>query len=394
MKSRWGLDCNLCPDLVLIATCFFILAYYSLKRKKQTSYYILAFSFLAVSAYAYGVSWFMLPFMTTALVIYLVRSKKISTKQLLWSSLIMILLAIPIILFAYNLFFGGEEFKLGPITIISMEGKRHAETTLMNQDPFIQKIGTHIYYSIKLLIKGIDTHNWNYIGLWGQFYNIIGIPFIVYFFFIKLKNKNFKAIDIFFIIWAISCLPILIFVSPNVNHWNLLWFPLIYCCGCGIYMFIHRFKKMTYIIIPLFTICFLCFIYQYFDFYSPQNKGKLWKSSGFNYTLEEIVKFVKQKDLDNIYYSGHLYLGIDNGATMVLFHQPMDPHLIKRERRYNGSHNLVKSCGKDYFFLRDSIIPKPKTAYVIFDDRSEGLNIDFSKFNKQSFESCIVLWND
>lgn len=394
MKSRWALDCNVCPDLVLIAISFFILAYYSSISKRQTFYYILGFSFLSISAYAYGVSWLMLPFITILLIVLLIKNRKITTKQVILSGTILVILAIPIILFAFNLFFDGDEFKLGPITIISMEGKRHSETSIWGQGYFFQRISIYIYRSIKLLFIGYDGLNWNGIGIWGQFYNIFAIPFAVYYFFVNIKAKSFNTIDLFFIIWAISCLPIMIFVSPNVNHWNLLWFPLLYFCGCGIYMIINKFKKSIYIIIPLFSIFFCFFIYQYFNYYSPRNKGDLWEFSGFNYTLEKPVKFVDKKDLDMIYYSGYNYSGYDDDASVVLFYTPMDPNLIKRKKTNNGNHNLIQSCGKNHFYLPDSIVPKPKTAYVISEDKLDGLNIDFSKFNKQDFESHIVLWND
>ncbi|WP_108821924.1 glycosyltransferase family 39 protein [Dysgonomonas sp. Marseille-P4361] len=393
MKSRWGLDCNVCPDLVLIGLCFFILAYYSPIIKKQTIYYILGFSFLAIAAYGYGVSWLMLPFMVIALVVYLIRKKKITTKQILLGGTVMLLLAIPIILFAFNLFFDGEEFKLGPITIIGMEAKRDSQTILMSQEPFLRKIGVHIHDSARLLIKGADTLNWNNIEPWGQFYNIIGIPFILYYFYVKLKNKNLSAIDMFFIIWAVSCLPILLFVSPNVNHWNLLWFPLLYFCGCGIYLALNKFKKSIYIIVPLFSICFFIFTYQYFNYYSPKNQGVLWEYSGFNYTVQEPVKFVQQREFDEVYYCGSKYSSMDNGASMILFYMPLDPHSIVH-KKYDGGLNLIHSCGNNFFYLPDSIIPKANTAYVISEDRIGTLEIDFTLFNRQDFDSYAVLWND
>lgn len=396
MKSRWALDCNICPDLVLISICFFILAYYTVKSRKQTILYILGFVCLSASAYAYGISWFMLPIFTVALILYFLKKKRITIKQLLLSSLIMLLLLIPIILFAFNLFFDGEEFQIGPLTIINMEGKRHESTTLLGETSFFGGIYNQAIISSKFLLTGSDALLWNSIKPWGQFYNLLGIPFIIYYFVVNIWRKKFEPIDFFFIIWFIACIPILFLVSPNVNHWNLIWFPLLFFCGSGIYIFVSRFKKAIYVIVPIFTTCFLLFISSYFDLYSPQNKGKLWQYDGFNFKLEEPVKFVREKKFEKVYFSGDYFSAWDNDATIVLFHNPVSPQELVRKKisHSQGKLDLVESFNNNYFQLPEQITPQPNTAYVISEDILNDLEIDYSLFNRQEFDYYIVLWNE
>lgn len=395
MKSRWALDCNICPDLILIAVCFFILAYYTLKSRKQTIFYILGFIFLAISAYAYGISWFMLPLFTIILIVYFLKKKKITTKQLLLSCGIMTLALIPIVLFAFNLFFDGEEYKLGPLTIISMEGRRHEDTTLLGSESVFGYLSDHIRDSLKFLFSGSDGLPWNYIKPWGQFYNILGIPFILYYFIAGVTKRYFKVIDFIFIAWFIACLLILIFVSPNVNHWNLLWFPLMFFCASGLYMIISRFRKAAYVIAPLFLGCFIIFTLQYFDYYSPDNRKRLWYNSGFNYMLEEPVKFISQKNVDRVYFSGYHFSAWDRDASIVLFYNPVEPSKLTHKTIIReGTHTIVDHFNNNFFYLPALIVPEPKTAYVISEDELKGLNIDYSKFNKQDFDFYIVLWNE
>lgn len=395
MKSRWALDCNICPDLVLISVSFFILAYYTLQSRKQTLFYTLGFVFLAISAYAYGVSWFMLPIFTIALVVYLLKVKKITIRQLILSGGIMVLALIPIILFAFNLFFEGKEYQLGPLTIIGMDGKRHESTTLLGKDSFLEYLYSHLWDSGKLLITGSDGLPWNNIKPWGQFYNLLGIPFILFYFIVGFVKKNFKPVDIIFILWFVSCFPILLFVSPNVNHWNLIWVPLIYFCASGIYMVITRFRKATYLIAPLLLGCFIAFSVQYFDYYSPDNRKKLWYNTGFNYMLEEPIKFISQKKVDRVYFSGYHFSAWDKDASIVLFYNPVEPSMLTHKTIIiEGTHTIVDNFNNNFFYMPTLIAPEPKTAYLISEDELEGLEIDYSKFNKQEFDFYIVLWND
>ena len=57
MKSRWGLESNLFPDLILI---FIYLLIKGLEDKNQILYY-LSFAIAGITAYAYGTSYYFLP---------------------------------------------------------------------------------------------------------------------------------------------------------------------------------------------------------------------------------------------------------------------------------------------------------------------------------------------
>ena len=57
MKSRWGLECNLFPDLILLSVCFLVLGL----KKKKTWLQVLAFVCFALSSYSYGTSYLFLP---------------------------------------------------------------------------------------------------------------------------------------------------------------------------------------------------------------------------------------------------------------------------------------------------------------------------------------------
>lgn len=77
MKSRWGMDCNLFPDLILFAVLFLILGI----KKKKSMWQILSFVMLGISSYSYATSYLFLPIFVGITLGYLIYKKEISIKR-------------------------------------------------------------------------------------------------------------------------------------------------------------------------------------------------------------------------------------------------------------------------------------------------------------------------
>ena len=387
MKSRWALDCNISPDLMLIAVCFITYGIYS-QAKKRLIYYILGFIFLALTAYGYGVSWIILPAFCIALFYYLLKKKYITVKELAISTGIMGILLIPLILFAFNnMVFEGETYSIGPLTITLLDKGRHASTTIFGSENLAYDIKASIKKAVFLVFWGTDSHPWNSLRLWGQFYNLLGLPFVIYSFYRYKKYKQTDILDTLFLIWIISCIPVTLFVEPNVNHWNLLWFPLIYFCAKGIYLFITKFQKkvISIGICILFILSFSCFLYEYATFYHPKKENIAWLvSPGFEQHVEDPIKFVQEIDVDKVYFSRIF----PTGAFPILFYHPINPYLLNK-----AESDEETKPGRYYaqsVISIDSISPKPKTAYIISNGEVDKVNL--KDFNVKKFSRFSVLF--
>ena len=77
IKSRWGLESNIFPDIILL---FVYTLIYAFKNKKIYLVY-LAFAIAGISSYAYATSYFFLPIFILSILIYLVRKKDLTTKN-------------------------------------------------------------------------------------------------------------------------------------------------------------------------------------------------------------------------------------------------------------------------------------------------------------------------
>ena len=72
LKSRWGMDCNLFPDLILFAVLFLILGI----KKKKVIWQILSFVMLGISSYSYATSYLFLPIFVGITLGYLIYKKR------------------------------------------------------------------------------------------------------------------------------------------------------------------------------------------------------------------------------------------------------------------------------------------------------------------------------
>jgi len=93
MMSRWALESNLFPTLILLSV-------YMLLKSFQTPKWSYGFTaMLALSLYAYGTAYFFVPIFALGTGFLLFYTRAIKLRTLLWNAGLFILLALPIFLF-------------------------------------------------------------------------------------------------------------------------------------------------------------------------------------------------------------------------------------------------------------------------------------------------------
>jgi hypothetical protein len=399
MKSRWALDCNLSPDFILIAISFIICGFYTLQKKKQTLLYAAGCFFFVAAAYAYGISWFMLPPFIVLIGSYLFRKKKISLTQAGVCALVMLIAGFPLILFAINLLSGGEQYRLGPLTITQLKIGRHGSTTFLSDDfaflPFIRD-------AIRLIIWGDDRLLWNGIRYIGQFYNIAGIPFFIIAIFKLLKNRKHDTFDTIFFLWLISTLPIIFTVTPNTNHWNLMWFPVIYFVARGLTYCIQNTRWAKIAAISAIAALSCVFIARYAYLFNEKSPD----ATGFFKGIDRQIRFAESKNFERIYISNAIHQAyrvapINRGIlpdcifVVYLFYSPVSPYSFEKTKEIRDISEpieWIKSYGNNYFYLPQQITPTPYTAYLIPNQDLEKYAIEYDKFEVDKGGVCTLLW--
>jgi len=381
IKCRFGLDCNIFPDLLLIGICLIILAINTTNNPKKNIAFICGFVVISISAYGYGVSWFMLPVLYLLLFIFLIKKKMISTKLAVITLLVSFIVVLPLILFAIQLVSGGEQYQIGNVTITTLTKGRHYSTTLIGTNNFLFTLRAYIGAAFKILI-GMDSlpSNQQVMYPFGAVYNVIGLPLAAAGIYTYIRNrKNAGYIHAIFFIWLVSCIFILILVEPNIFHWNAVWFPLMYFSGYGAYLFASKLRANKYLLASVFSMFFICFSYMYITryptFFHVETQTK------------EAVRYVATLDMDRVYYPGYL------NHAYIMFYAPISPYEFNTNRTTNDyAIALSKAFSNVIIGLPSEIVPKNKVAYVV--PNSELSKINLSGFRVQSDKYYTVLWND
>lgn len=378
MKSRWGLESNLFPDLILI---FIYMLIKGLEEKKIWFY--ISFVIAGISAYAYGTSYFFLPVFIIPVLYILIKNKKIRVKDAIVWITITAIVALPIILYVFINTFNLNQINLPFITIPKLEVNRYKEITSIFSKDFINISITNLIDGIKIIFFQTDNLPWNSLNNYGIIYlfSIIFTAIGIINAFIKNKWIEIKYNFIFNVCFIISII-LMIICSPNINRINIIWIPIIYYTIIGISIVIKSDKRFLIPIAIIYSIAFIMFSRQYMN----QNSDDYITFEG---NLESTIKYVESIDNKDIYITND----IKEPYIYVLFYTRYNTKdYINTVKYYNQGQEFeqVKSFGKYHFEDITDIKDSEKNVYVINKNEIDNYNIN-DKWNIKEFEKYVVL---
>lgn len=290
MKSRWGLESNLFPDLILWGSYLTLL---SLKTKKEILLYI-AFFIFGFSAYSYGPAYCFLPFFIIPLLIYMYYKKHINLKQVFISFGILGITVLPIVTFVLINTFDLPQINLGWLTIPRLFENRTEDSSIFSGNLIIESL-INLKNSLSILILQWDKFPWNSIFFYGLTY-IPTLPFSIYGIYktIKETNKEYQFILTF---WSIAALIVISVISLSVNRINIMIIPLIFYTGIGLYYFIIKSKWHKNITLIILGLLFIGFSHNYFTDYQDN------LSEYFFDGLGECIEIANNENPKTIYIS-------------------------------------------------------------------------------------------
>lgn len=378
IKSRWGLESNLFPDLILIFTYLLVK---SLDDKNKILYY-LSFIIAGISAYAYGTSYYFLPVFLIPLLILLVKKQKVTIKQAIISILIVTVVSLPIILYVIINTLNLPQINLPFITIPKLEVNRYKELTSIFSSEFLKSSLTNFASSMEILITQNDNLPWNNIKPFGTIY-----LFSTVFTIVGLINgfKKNKWLDIkynyIFNIWFIVSIILTFICEPNINRLNIIMFPIIYYTIVGIYLVSNKYKKIAIVILILYLISFSAFMYKY----CTQDCNEF---GNFEAGLEEVIQYVDKIENKNIYVTEE----IQATYMQLLFYSQYDTRDYIKTMKCEDEHAAFKnvlSFGKYYIRNIEQLNFTKGNVYVI--KKSDKDKFDFENCSIREFEKYIVI---
>lgn len=362
MKSRWGMECNIFPDLILFASLLLVLGL----KKEKTGLQVLAFVVLAISSYSYGTSYLFLPVFVLGTLGYLIYKKELTIKKSIIYLLVMFVLCIPIIVYIFINTFGLEQITIGKVTIPKLLVNRYDEVSTVFSGNIFENCVNNLLETLRILILQNDKLEWNAIPQYGLFYLIsivffiIGLRACVK----KYKKNNFNQI---MNIWMISAIVLCAFCVANINRINIIMIPCIYYIIVGLFEFLTKYKQLTVCIAVIYMVLFIEFMYSYVN--KDYNKYYTFTSG-----VEDVVDYCKSLDVDNIYCK----YSFKEPFMYFMFYGQEDvrEYLDTVEYFEEGrTFDNVRSFGKYKFYLpeeieKNSVIIVPKNTEIEYNDES------------------------
>lgn len=371
MKSRWGLESNLFPDLIWIAMIF--IYFYLVKGKKK--FLVFSSILFGLSTYAYGTSYFFVPIYFFFIYGIFYWKKKISLRMLLTQLSIVFLISLPMILFVLINYFDLPEISVGMFTIPRLDYNRFVELTSLNGNLF-----TSIVENIKnffgLLFTQKDGLVLNSISQFGIF-QLISLPFIFYGLLQSVRTtKNNSTLWLIHLL-ALSSFLLLVLVPPNINRINVIWFPFYFYLAYGLVSFRERFHKMGLVLFTGYGILTCLFLGFYFTEYN-QVIGSQTRAS-----LEEAMNYARRTSYD--------YLYMDEMYIYYLYYTKMNPREYLKKRtivKKEVMFQQIPSVGNVYFYLPSEL--EEGNCYIMLNEKVKSYDTTDWKIKKFPYYSVLT----
>lgn len=373
MKSRWGMECNLFPDLILLAVLLLVLG---LKNKK-TSMQVLSFVVLGISSYSYATSYMFLPIFVCSVLGYLIYKKEISIKRAILYIGIVFVISLPLIVYLAINTFNLEQISILGVTLPKMKMNRYEEISTVFSGNLLENCINNLLVLLKLLLLQYDELDWNALPQYGLFY-LISIPFFIIGVREAIKNYNKNKYSQIMNLWMISAIIVCAFCVVNVNRVNIIMIPCIYYIILGLYYVADKYKIMQAGLIIIYIASFTLFINSYF-------KQDFNEYFTFNSGLEEIVDYCEYSKCENIYFK----YSFKEPFIYVMFYSEYNVNDYIKTVEYfseDGIFDNVKSFGRYNFYLPEEI----KENSIVVVPKSEEPNYDAELKRKVTInEFCI-----
>ena len=281
LLSRWALESNMAPNLLLLGLCFL------LKSRENGRFLPLSALCYGLALYAYSAIWPVMPLLL-GLMLWYARPK--ADRRLLLSGLIFAVLALPLVGFlAVNYGLIGE-FSVGPFSVPKLVQMRAGEISLA-------RIPENLRTMLRILLTQSDGLKWNSPGRFGLFYpvalpfGLLGFAALLYRAFTALRDGRYDP-AVLLLIWLCAGTGLTALISVNINRMNFLLMPIVLTVAFGaetILRLPERYvRAVAALLLAVLLVFFGFFARYYFTEYAPSLKGEF--TAGWDEALGEALR--------------------------------------------------------------------------------------------------------
>ncbi|WP_138752697.1 ArnT family glycosyltransferase [Paenibacillus sinopodophylli] len=375
MISRWALESNIFPTLVLLAVYF-------LFKSFQQPRWLLGFTVaLAASLYAYGTAYFFVPVFGLSVLVLLAVKQTIKRSWLAWNSVLLLLLAVPIGLFLFINRFDLSAIKLGISIPRLTEPRVETISTAFNDQPFAM-LASHFKSFLNMYLSQADGLLWNAMPKFGYMYPL-ALPFIgigiLYGSYKLLKSFSLETVIIG--LWFGTALLMTLITDVNINRINIIFYPTVFLAAAGL-AWLHKHIKYALAVANIaFTVYFGLFCGQYFSTYAKQISPMFYESFG------EAIQYASDATAGTVYVTDDVMMPY----IYVLFYEQISPQQFMDTVEYinpGGAFQFVRSFGR-YRFGQPTFQSDAEAAYIV--SNTAPLPDEQSGYHIKKFKNYTVV---
>ncbi|MGO4543525.1 glycosyltransferase family 39 protein [Paenibacillus sp. 2TAB23] len=378
MMSRWALESNIFPTLVLLAVYFLFKAF-------EQPRWLVGFTItLAFSLYAYGTAYFFVPVFGLSVLALLAVKQTIKRSVLVWNSVLLLVLAVPIGLFLLvnRLDWPMMQFLF---SIPKLTVPRVEEVSSAFEGQPLSMFSHHFKSFLQLYLTQNDGLLWNAIPTFGYMYPLalpiigMGIIYGVYRLFVRFRVETAVIA-----LWLGTALLMTLITDVNINRINIIFYPTVFAAAAGLGWLHKHIKHSLAIAIAAFSVYFGLFCGQYFTSYSKQISPMFYESFG------EAIQYASDATEGTVFVTDEVMMPY----IYVLFYERISPQLYLDTVDYinpGGAFQFVRSFGR-YQFGKPAIQSGVEAAYIVSNSAplpDEQLGYQIKKFKNYTVVSGI-----
>lgn len=353
MMSRWALESNLFPTLILMAVYFLV-------RSFANPGWFYAFTgMLALSLYAYGTAYFFVPLFALGTAILLLYSKVLKLRTLLWNMMLFVVLALPIFLFVVINRYSDQSIATPVFTIPKLTMPRVEQISSVFSGQLMQTAADNFSAFTRLMLSGSDGLPWNSISPYGYAYPValpfalIGLAVLVHQWWTRRREAAGQGV---LLLWFLIAVLMAFITNVNINRINIIFYPFVMLVSAGFVWLAGRVKGAAILAAAVFALMFILFSNAYFREF-PERIGPAFYDS-----FGEAVQYASEHSPGEIYITNQ----VNMPYIYVLFYEKINPQEFQDSVVYanpGAAFQQVTSFGR-YRFGDLDMIPA-NAAYIL-----------------------------
>ncbi len=331
MISRWALESNFLPGMLLLAETCVLLA---VRRPWMA---VPASALFPLSLYAYSAAWIVLPPLLLLSFVWLIRRNHAVLRCLPAAIAVMVVLAAPIVLFALVNYGFMPEIVTPHFSIPKLSHFRSGDVSIAPADML-----NHLLAGLRILVYQRDDTLWNACEPFGLYYHIT-VPFALYGGFCAVRDVRSKrkaSMEGLILIWLGCGLVLMTLIDSNINRLNLLHMPVIYLTAVGLTNCFERFADRCFnlAVSAALMVCLALFCHAYVTDYNEQFANRFYLG------LEDAMSAVKGAD--------QVVISNEIPFPEILLYDRMPSSRFVEDRAFQDDGALfrkLQSCGRFSF---------------------------------------------